>query len=78
MVRGRALWRITYLGSLLDWLQWPRSFVVLGLFPGLLLALLELRTRIRRRSAGASVDRPMTQAPAATTLDATTGSDSGA
>ena len=47
MVRGRVLWHVTYLGSLLDWLQWPRSFVVLVLLPGLLLVWLEWRSRHR-------------------------------
>jgi signal peptidase len=47
LVRGHVLWQVTYLGSLLDWLQWPRSFVVLVLLPGLLLAWLEWHSRHR-------------------------------
>lgn len=45
LVRGRVLWQVSHLGSLMDWLQWPRSFVLLVVAPGLLLAALEWRTR---------------------------------
>ena len=44
-VRGRALWHITYLGTVMDLLQWPRSFLLLVVAPSLLLALSELRSR---------------------------------
>jgi signal peptidase len=54
LVRGRALWHVTYLGTVMDWLQWPRSFVVLVLLPGLLLAAAEIRGR-RRGPPGQSV-----------------------
>jgi signal peptidase len=50
-VRGRALWHVTYLGTVMDWLQWPRSFVLLVLIPGVLLALSELRARRRQPRA---------------------------
>jgi signal peptidase len=50
LVRGRVLWQVAHLGSLLDWLQWPRSFVLLVVAPGLLLVALEWRTRRRLRS----------------------------
>jgi signal peptidase len=55
LVRGRVLWSVTYLGSVLDWLQWPRSFLLLVAIPASLLGWLELRARrplhqaIRRR-----------------------------
>lgn len=45
LVRGRVLWSITALGAALDWLQWPRSFVLLVLLPGALLARSEWRAR---------------------------------
>ena len=49
LVRGRVLWHVSHLGSLLDWLQWPRSFVLLVVAPGLLLVALEWRARRQRR-----------------------------
>ena len=49
LVRGRVLWEVSHLGSLLDWLQWPRSFVLLVVAPGLLLLTLEWRARRQRR-----------------------------
>ena len=49
LVRGRVLWEVSHLGSLLDWLQWPRSFVLLVVAPGLLLLVLEWRARRQRR-----------------------------
>jgi signal peptidase len=48
LVRGRVFWQVTHLGTLLDWLQWPRSFVLLVLGPGLALIALELHERRRR------------------------------
>jgi hypothetical protein len=50
LARGRVLWQVTGLGAVLDWLQWPRSFVLLVLVPAGLLAILEWRSR--RRPAG--------------------------
>jgi signal peptidase I len=50
LVRGRVLWSVTYLGSVMDWLQWPRSFIALVVVPAVLLVALELRSR-RRSSA---------------------------
>ena len=52
-VRGRALWHIAYLGTVMDWLQWPRSFLLLVVAPSVLLTLVELRSR-RMRSRIAS------------------------
>jgi signal peptidase len=49
LIRGRALWHVTYLGTVMDWLQWPRSFLLLVLAPAVLLALSELRVRRRGR-----------------------------
>jgi signal peptidase len=37
-VRGEVLWSVTHLGTLMEWLQWPRSLVLIAI-PGLLLAL---------------------------------------
>jgi signal peptidase I len=60
LVRGRVLWHVTVLGGVLDWLQWPRSFLVLVVLPAALLVGLELRSRgIGRRARTASVDSPM-------------------
>lgn len=50
LVRGRVLWHVTLLGTLLDWLQFPRSFVILVLVPGVLLSYLEVRSRRALRS----------------------------
>jgi signal peptidase len=48
-VRGQALWHVTFLGTVMDWLQWPRSFVLLVVAPSALLVFLELRSRRARR-----------------------------
>lgn len=45
LVRGRALWHVTYLGTVMDWLQWPRSFLLLVVIPSAALLLLEVRAR---------------------------------
>jgi signal peptidase len=50
LVQGRVLWAVSNLGALLDWLQWPRSFVLLVVGPGLVLGFLEWRAR-RERAA---------------------------
>jgi signal peptidase len=57
LVRGRILWSISRLGTLLSWLQWPRSLVVLVLIPGALLAALELRARRSVTRAGSGAPR---------------------
>ena len=38
LVRGRVLWSVTHLGNVLDWLQWPRSLVLI-VVPAVLLFL---------------------------------------
>src|SRR5689334_978023 len=48
LVRGRALWHVTYLGTVMDWLQWPRSFLLLVVIPSAALLLLEVRARLPR------------------------------
>lgn len=48
LVRGRVLWQVTRIGLVLDWLQWPRSFLVLVVAPSLALLIAELRTRRRK------------------------------
>jgi len=50
LVRGRVLWSVTYLGGLMDWLQWPRSFIALVLVPAVLLSAIELRSRRRTQA----------------------------
>ena len=42
-VRGQVLWSITHLGTLMEWLQWPRSLVLI-VVPAVLL-LFQGRTR---------------------------------
>ncbi len=61
LVRGHVLWHVTVLGAVLDWLQWPRSFLVLVVLPVALLAAVEWRGRreLGRSAASPSVDRPM-------------------
>lgn len=49
LVHGRVLWSVTHLGTAMEWLQWPRSFIALVLFPLALLGLGELRSRVRHR-----------------------------
>jgi signal peptidase len=45
LVRGRVLWHVDYLGNLMIYLRWPRSFLLLVVLPGLLLAVSEWRGR---------------------------------
>ena len=45
LVRGRVLWSVSQLGTVLDWLQWPRSFLLLVLLPAALLAWSEWQSR---------------------------------
>lgn len=56
LVRGRVLWQVSRLGALLDWLQWPRSFIVLVIGPGLLLGVLEWRARRGPTKSAATVE----------------------
>jgi signal peptidase len=63
LVRGRVLWHVTVLGAVLDWLQWPRSFIALVLVPAALLLVVEWRgRRIGHRRQGPSVVQPMAAA----------------
>jgi signal peptidase I len=48
LVRGRVLWHVTLLGTVLDWLQFPRSFVALVIVPAALLVVLDWRARSAR------------------------------
>jgi signal peptidase I len=57
LVHGRVLWQVSNLGSLLDWLQWPRSFVVLVVMPGLFLVALDWLAR-RQRASSAPIEAP--------------------
>ena len=57
LVRGKVLWSVSVLGSILDWLRWPNGFVLLVGVPAALLIL----TEVRRRWVLA---RPMRGAPA--------------
>jgi len=51
LVRGRVLWHVDHLGSLMSYLRWPRSFLLLIVIPGLLLVVSEWRGRQRAASA---------------------------
>jgi signal peptidase I len=46
-VRGYVQWHITGLGTLMDYLQWPNSFILLVVLPAALLVATEARTRLR-------------------------------
>lgn len=47
LIRGRVLWAVPHLGTLMGWLRWPWSFVFLVALPGAFLAASELRQRQR-------------------------------
>jgi signal peptidase len=47
-VRGQVLWHISNLGTVLELLIWPRSFILLVAVPAMLLVLGEARSRLRR------------------------------
>jgi signal peptidase len=49
MVRGKVKWQVTGLGTLLTWLRWPRSGLLLVVVPAALLVATEWRDRRRRR-----------------------------
>jgi signal peptidase len=55
-VRGRVLWQVNHLGSLMELLQWPRSFVLLVALPGLLFMALEWNARRARHGSIGSPD----------------------
>jgi signal peptidase len=50
-IRGRVLWAVPGLGVPVDWLAWPRGFVILVVVPGLALVGLEVRSRRVTRPA---------------------------
>lgn len=54
LVRGQVLWSVTVLGGFMDWLQWPRS-LVLVIVPAVLLVL---QGRGRPRAAREPADIP--------------------
>jgi signal peptidase len=45
LVRGKVLWSVAGLGTVLDWLRWPNGFVLLVCVPGGLLVAAELARR---------------------------------
>jgi signal peptidase I len=59
MVRARVLWQVPILGAATEWLQWPRSFILLVVVPAGLLLLLEWRHR-RRHEPAAGARAPAT------------------
>ena len=58
-IRGRVLWHVPLLGYAVDFLQWPRGFVLLVVIPGAALAMTELLAWRRRRPRS----WPLSQAP---------------
>ena len=71
LVRGRVLWHVTVLGAVLDWLQWPRSFVVLVVLPAMVLVTLDIRgRRVGRSDRTPSVEGPMADQPAEASVSA--------
>jgi signal peptidase len=48
-IRGRVLWSVTGLGTVVAWLQWPRGFLLLVVVPLALLLVVEWRARADRR-----------------------------
>jgi signal peptidase len=65
LIRGRVLWDVALLGTVLEWLQWPRSFLLLVVAPATLLLAGEWRSRrkIGRRQERRSVDLPVAREP---------------
>ena len=57
-VRGQVLWHVNGLGTLMDFLQWPRSFVLLVMLPLALMLLGEVSNRIRRARPAAPTAAP--------------------
>lgn len=55
LIRARVLWQVPALGRAMEWLQWPRSFVLLVVIPAGVLVAMEWR---RRREP-----QPPSQAP---------------
>jgi signal peptidase len=57
-IRGRVLWHVPVLGYAVDFLQWPRGFILLVVIPAAALATTELlawrRRRLRSSPAGAA------------------------
>jgi signal peptidase len=49
-VRGRATWAVPQLGRLVQWLEWPRGFVLLVVLPATALVVTELRARRPERA----------------------------
>jgi signal peptidase len=49
-VKGRVLWHVPVLGSAVDFLAWPRGFILLVVIPAALLAATELSNWRRRRT----------------------------
>jgi signal peptidase len=44
-VRGHVLWHVSHLGNLMDFLQWPRSFLILVVVPAALLVASNFKRR---------------------------------
>lgn len=57
-VRGRVLWHVPVLGYAVDFLQWPRGFIILVVIPGLALAATELFAWRRRSRLAAIGESP--------------------
>ncbi len=57
LVRGRVLWHVPGLGLVLDWLAWPRGFLLLVVLPGVLLLVLEAGPYLVARTFGSGGSR---------------------
>ena len=49
-IRGRVLWDVPLLGYAVDFLRWPRGFIILVVIPGVALAATELLAWRRRQT----------------------------
>ena len=49
LIRARVLWQVPALGRAMEWLQWPRSFILLVVIPAGVLAAMEWRNRRGRQ-----------------------------
>jgi signal peptidase len=48
LIRGHVLWHVAHVGNFIEFLEWPRSFLLLVVLPASLLAASEVMGRMRR------------------------------
>ena len=56
LIRGRVRSQVNGIGSLVGWLRWPRSFLLLIVLPGLWLLVTEIAARRRPSASSGDVD----------------------